>query len=80
MLRLAGSLSWNISKTSHFTQDLSAEIGEDTTVSKSVTALKTQIDGSLAMKISYTIKHTSEVPADIEKTDSETAVTLVYGF
>lgn len=80
VVRLAGNLAWEISDTSHFTEELTSEIGEDVTISKSVTALKTQINGSLAMKLSYTIKNTSEVPVGIEKTDTETAVTLVYGF
>jgi len=57
------------------------DVGEDTTVTKSVTALTAQINGSLATKITYTIKNTSDVPTDdIEKTDTETAVTLVYSF
>ncbi|HGX93410.1 MAG TPA: DUF481 domain-containing protein, partial [Candidatus Tenderia sp.] len=71
---------WDVSKTSHFTQELVSDIGEDSTVTKSVTALKTQINGSLAMKLSYTLKNTSKVPTGKEKTDTETAVTLVYGF
>ncbi len=80
MFRAAGNLAWDISETSHFTQELTSEIGEDITVSRSVTALKTQVSGSLAMKVSFTVKRTSKVPADIEKSDRETAVTLVYGF
>ncbi len=79
-IRLAGNLGWKISDTSKFTEELSSEIGEDVTISKSVTGLKTQINGSLAMKVTYTVKHVSEVPATIEKVDRETAVTLVYSF
>ncbi len=80
LIHLAGNLAWEVSKTSSFTQELVSDIGEDSTVTKSVTALKTQVNGSLAMKLSYTLKNTSEVPAGKEKTDTETAVTLVYGF
>ncbi len=80
VVHLAGNLAWDVSKTSHFTQELVSDIGEDSTVTKSVTALKTQINGSLAMKLSYTLKNTSKVPTGKEKTDTETAVTLVYGF
>lgn len=80
-LRGAAKLAWKISDTSTFTTDLSVDAGEDTTVTKSVTALTAQINGSLATKITYTIKNTSDVPTnDIEKTDTETAVTLVYSF
>ncbi len=79
-LRGAAKLAWKISDTSTFTTDLNTDVGEDTTVTKSVTALTAQINGSLATKITYTIKNTSDVPPGIEKTDTETAVTLVYSF
>ena len=77
---LAGDLAWKISETSKLTEELKSEIGDEVTISKSVTGLKTQINGSLAMKITYTVKHVSKVPATIEKVDRETAVTLVYSF
>jgi len=79
-VRGAAKLAWKISDTSMFTTDLHTDIGETTTVTKSVTALTAQINGSLATKITYTIKNTSDVPVGIEKTDTETAVTLVYSF
>ena len=80
LIHLGGSLGWKVSDTSTFTEDLVSDIGEKATVSKSVTALKTQIAGNLASKISFTAKHTSKVPAGVTKLDTETAVTLVYGF
>ncbi len=80
VFRLAGNFQWDVSETSHFSQELTSEIGEDVTISKSVTALKSQVSGSLAMKVTYTVKNTSDVPVGIEKTDTETAVTLVYSF
>lgn len=79
-VRGAVKLAWKISDTSVFTEDLSSDVGEDVTVTKSVTALTAQVNGSLATKITYTIKNTSDVPAGIKKTDTETAVTLVYSF
>jgi len=79
-VRGAAKLAWKISETSVFTEDLSSDVGENVTVTKSVTALTAQVNGSLATKITYTIKNTSDVPAGIEKTDTETAVTLVYSF
>lgn len=80
MVRGAGKLKWKISKTSTFTEDLSIDAGEDSTVTKSISALSAQINGKLATKITYTIKNTSDVPPGVEKTDTETAVTLVYNF
>jgi putative salt-induced outer membrane protein len=79
-LYLSGLLDWKLSDTSNFTEELTSEIGEDITITKSIAGLKTQVNGSLAMKITYTVKHTSDVPVGVEETDTETAVTLVYGF
>lgn len=80
IVRGAASLEWSITKTSKFTEKLTVESGEDSTISKSVTALISQVAGSLAMKLSYTVKRNSEVPLGIEKTDTESAVTLIYSF
>lgn len=80
MLRLAGDLKWKLNNTAEFSETASTEIGEDVTISKSVTALKARVVGALAMKLAYTIKNTSKVPVETKKTDSETALTLVYAF
>ena len=80
VVRLAGSLGWQVSKTSLFEQDLSTEIGDDASISRSVSALSTQILGRLAMKLSYTYRYTSTVPEGVKKQDTETSVTLVYKF
>lgn len=79
-LYLSSALDWKISATTTFTEELISEIGEDSTITKSVTGLKSQVAGNLAMKITYTIKNTSDVPDNVEETDTETAVTLVYSF
>ena len=80
MLRAAANYAWTISKSSKFSEALTVEAGEDVTVSKSVTSLSSQIEGNLSMKITYTYKNTSEVPVNVEKTDTQTAITLVYTF
>jgi putative salt-induced outer membrane protein len=80
ILRAAAKLFWGISVTSKFTEDLSVEAGEDSTVSKSVSGLTSKVNGNLATKITYTVKHTSDVPQGIKNRDTETAVTLVYSF
>ena len=78
--RLVAAFAWKVSDTATFTQDLSSDIGEDVTINKSVTALKAQVAGNLAMKASYTVRNVSKVPLGTKKTDSETALNLVYGF
>jgi putative salt-induced outer membrane protein len=80
LIRGAGHYTWNITEHSKFSEDLTIEAGEDVTVTKSVTGLSAKINSSLATKLTYTVKNTSKVPAGVKKTDTEFAVTLVYGF
>lgn len=80
LLRLAGKYWWAITDKSKFTQVLSTDIGEDITSTKSVTGIQANINSALALKFTYTIRHKSEVPVGIEKTDTEAAMTLVYNF
>ena len=70
------------SDNSKFLQDLNFDIGEEYTESKSVTGIQANINKTLALKFTYTIRHKSKVPdpATTEKTDTEAAMTLVYNF
>ncbi len=77
---IATDFEWMISKSASLTEDLTIDIGDDRTISKSVTALTTKINSSLSSKITYTVKHASEVPVGTENTDTELAATLVYTF
>lgn len=78
--RVAGNLLWKLSPTASFSENLTSEFGSKSTITRSVTALTAQLMGNLAMKLSYTVRHISDVPAEAKKMDTETAVTLVYGF
>lgn len=80
IFRAAGAFKYKLSSTATFSQTASMEAGDKNTVTRLVTALKAQINGHLAMKASYTLKHNSSVPAGSRKTDTETALTLVYDF
>lgn len=80
MVRFAGTFAWNISENAAFTQELSTEVGEDLTVTNSVSALSTRIVGNLAAKLAYRVRYITEVPPDVEKRDTETTVNLVYTF
>jgi len=80
LLALAANFWWKISANSKFTQELSSDIGETFTSSRSVTAIEANINKTLAMKFTYTIRNKTSVPVDTVKTDTETAVTLVYNF
>jgi len=77
---IASDLDWVISKSASLSEDLTIDIGDDRTISKSVTALTTKINSSLSSKITYTVRKASEVPVGTKKTDTELAATLVYTF
>ena len=82
LLVLAAKYWWAITDNSKFLQDFNFDIGEEYTDSKSVTGIQANINKTLALKFTYTIRHKSEVPdpATTEKTDTEAAMTLVYNF
>ena len=76
----AMNLDWKISDSANFTEKLTVEAGDDATTTKSVSGLKAKISDNMASKITYTVKHVSDVPVGVEKTDKEIAITLVYNF
>ncbi len=78
IVHMAANYIYHFNEHASFSQNVVIDAGEDVTISESVSALSAQISGKLAMKASVKFKNTSEVPAGIEKTDSETALTLVY--
>ncbi len=80
ILRGSGLFALKLTETSSFQQDVSVETGQDNTITRAVSAIKTQIVGALSMKASFTLKNTSQVPEDTKRTDTETALTLVYDF
>lgn len=80
ILRAYTLFSADLTETSAFKQELSVEAGSDRTVTTSISSVQADIMGALSMKASYTLEHTSSVPEDTEKTDTETALTLVYTF
>jgi len=80
ILRGYTQFKWKLSPTATFSQELQVETGSDNTISKSVTALRANIIGALAMKLAYTVKYTQDVPHGHKHADTETSVTLVYSF
>jgi putative salt-induced outer membrane protein len=80
LLVLSANYWWAISDTSKFIQEITTEIGEDITSTKSVTGIQANINSTLALKFTYTIRNKTKVPIDTEKTDTEAAMTLVYTF
>ncbi|MCD6585235.1 MAG: DUF481 domain-containing protein [Desulfobacteraceae bacterium] len=80
ILRGYAMFNYKFSDAVSFQQDLTVVTGADNTNTESISALKSQIIGALSMKASFTIDNNTDVPSDTEKTDTETALTLVYDF
>ncbi len=76
---LSGAYLWKFAKNSSFSENVSVEHGVSDT-SQSVTGLTTNIAGSFALAITYTISHNSSVLPGFKNTDRSTAVSLVYSF
>ena len=78
--RLAVNYLYNFGAHSNVSENLTVEHGQDNNFTQSVTALTTNLAGSFALSVSYTVKHNSTVLPGFKHTDTITAVSLVYSF
>ena len=72
--------SQEISSNLDFTQNFLVETGSENTHLESRTGFNVKIVGNLKMGLSLDINHNTEVPPGTEKTDTITAVNLLYSF
>jgi putative salt-induced outer membrane protein len=80
LLRLAGKYKWTISDYSNFTQDLFYDYGEQQEEWRSVTALRTSVYESLALRLQYEVRYLDVVPVGTNNYDRTTTVSLDYEF
>lgn len=78
--RLAGDFTWNFSETAKFEQLLAVSAASANTFWESISRVKAQLIGQMALGLSYTIQSNSDVAPGVEKTDTFTAITLDYSF
>ena len=71
---------YRFNENATFSETALVESGSDNTYMQSETALTTRIQGNLSAKISYLVKHNSDVPDGTDKTDKITSVSLMYEF
>ncbi len=69
-----------MSDNATFKEAFRSQIGDFQTVSRSETSLSADVLNDLALKLGLYVRHTSEVPAGRDKTDTETSMTLLYKF
>lgn len=72
---------WQLSDTSKFEQQFSAEATRENVISRSYTALTVAINASLALKLSHEIENNTNPPDESDaKTDTTTAASILYSF
>jgi len=80
ILRLGGDYKWQITDTSQFTQTLKISSGKSNTFTEAISEVKASIYGALALGLSFTYQHNSDVVPGTKKTDTITAINLDYSF
>jgi len=70
----------DLTETTIFESKWSAEAGSDNTYLEGGIALIVSMTDALGIKLSYTAKHNTDVPADTKNTDRYTTVSLNYKF
>lgn len=78
---LAGlDFGWQLSPTLRVTQVASTIFGERNVAASSLTALNAKLTGALSARLAYSAEIDTNPPPGIEKLDTLTRFTLVYGF
>ncbi|HEV7341077.1 MAG TPA: DUF481 domain-containing protein [Sphingopyxis sp.] len=71
---------WQLSPTLRLTQVASTIVGEANSSTNSLTALNAKLTGALSARIAYAAQIDTSPPPGIERVDTQTRFTLVYGF
>jgi len=75
--------SWQVFKTTLWTNRLLVEAGSSNTFTQFNTGLAVSMTEKFAVKVGFEVRHNTDVPTDIEdseNTDTITSVNLVYNF
>jgi len=81
ILRLLLDDSWQVFKTTMWTNRLLIETGSNNTFTQWNTGLSVAMNAKLAVKLGFELRNNSDIPpGDSDKTDTITSVNLVYNF
>jgi putative salt-induced outer membrane protein len=78
--RLSGDFTWQFSENGAFDQILRVSAASANTYWESVSKVRADLVGQLALGLSNTVKSNSDVAPGVEKTDTFTAITLDYAY
>jgi len=80
LLKPEANYSYRLNDHVTFTQMGKGSIGAEYGVYESETALKSKLVENMYLKASYTVKYTTDVPADRKNTDTLTGISIGYTF
>jgi putative salt-induced outer membrane protein len=78
--RASGAFNWKFSPSAKFTQNISIEYADFNSRTITESAVQATLTDKMNMKFSYKTITNSDVQPGLEKTDTETAVTVVVNF
>lgn len=78
--RFRGDFGYRLGERSDFAQELAVIAGQENTETESITALTAGISDALALRLSLTVSHNTDVPEGTKKTDTFTTASVVYKF
>ena len=67
-----------LTETTKIVERFLVETGSDNTYLQNDLGLEVTIKGSLALRLGYQVRHNSDVPPGVDKTDTLTTVGLIY--
>jgi putative salt-induced outer membrane protein len=71
-------LDHQLTDTTKIVERFLVETGSDNTYMQNDLGLQVTISGALALRVGFQVRHNTDVPAGIEKTDTLTTVGLIY--
>ena len=80
ILHLGATSKYIINKASYLDGKLVIDTGSNQTITALALGYVNSLSSSLALKLGYNLKHSSDVPAGTNKSDSITSVSLIYSF
>lgn len=80
ILHLGAVSKYTVNEASFIDASLSIDSGSDQTITTLELGYVNTLSDSLALKLGYDIKNSSDVPAGRKKTDTIASVSLIYGF
>lgn len=80
VLRGAAEYWWQFTENARLQNDFLVETGEDNTFLQNQVGLRVAINDRFAVKLGLEVRHNTEAPEDLDKTDTVSTVNLVYSF